>query len=105
MSTKKCEVIKDLLPLYIDNICSGESRRMVSEHLESCNECKTMYENICNPVEQSLSGPELYSKQALKVINRKWRMKKISIMCVSIMLTAIVIITIGYIVLHDKIYF
>jgi len=33
MKTKQCEVIQDLLPLYIDNICSDESRRMVTEHL------------------------------------------------------------------------
>lgn len=68
MSTKKCEVIQDLLPLYIDNICSDVSRRMVSEHLESCNECKKLYENMSNPVEQDLSEPELDSKQAFKAI-------------------------------------
>lgn len=75
MSTKKCEVIQDLLPLYIDNICSDESRRMVSEHLESCNECKKLYENMSNPVEQDLSEPELDSKQAFKAIKHKWYWK------------------------------
>lgn len=75
MSTKKCEVIQDLLPLYIDNICSDESRRMVSEHIESCNECKKLYENMSNPVEQDLPEPELDSKQAFKAIKHKWYWK------------------------------
>lgn len=34
-----CNVIKDLLPLYIDECCSEESRKLISEHLESCPEC------------------------------------------------------------------
>ncbi len=35
-----CNVIKDLLPLYIDECCSEESRKLISEHLENCPECK-----------------------------------------------------------------
>lgn len=100
MNTKNCEVIQDLLPLYIDNICSEESRRIVSEHLESCNACKKLYGDMCNPVKQDLSEPELDSKQAFKAINHKWRIKKISIVCASILLTAIIMIT-GYMVVQN----
>lgn len=35
-----CKVICDLLPLYHDNVCSTESKRMVEEHLEYCNKCR-----------------------------------------------------------------
>ena len=28
-----CDVIRDLLPLYADDACSQESRRVVEEHL------------------------------------------------------------------------
>lgn len=100
MNTKNCEVIHDLLPLYIDNICSEESRRIVSEHLESCNACKKIYEDMRNPVKQDLSEPELDSKQAFKAINHKWRIKKISIVCASMLLTAIIMIT-GYMVVQN----
>lgn len=34
-----CEVIRDLLPLYHDRVCSAESGRMVEEHLKVCEEC------------------------------------------------------------------
>lgn len=100
MNTKNCEIIQDLLPLYIDNICSEESRRIVSEHLESCNECKKLYEDMRNPVKQDLLEPELDSKQAFKAMNHKWRIKKISIVCASILLTAIIMIT-GYMVVQN----
>ena len=32
----KCEVIRDLLPLYSDGVCSEESRRLTEEHLAQC---------------------------------------------------------------------
>ena len=40
MSKKSCELIKDLLPLYVDDVCSEESRKMVTEHLASCGNCR-----------------------------------------------------------------
>lgn len=91
MKTKQCEVIQDLLPLYIDSICSEESQRMVSEHLESCNECKMLYDNMIKSVKQDSEEPELDSQKAFSAINRKWKMKKISIVCISVALTALII--------------
>ena len=35
-----CNVIKDLLPLYHDGVCSRESRELVEEHLKECEECR-----------------------------------------------------------------
>ena len=34
-----CKVIEDLLPLYIDEVCSDESKRLVEEHLKECDAC------------------------------------------------------------------
>ena len=30
----KCEVIRDLMPLYLDECCSEGSRELVEEHLK-----------------------------------------------------------------------
>lgn len=38
-----CEIVKDLLPLYVDGVCTQESRKAVEEHLESCKTCQEMY--------------------------------------------------------------
>lgn len=37
-----CNVIKDLLPLYADQICSEESRGLVEEHLTDCKDCTAL---------------------------------------------------------------
>ena len=39
-----CDVIQDLLPLYCDGACSGESRHLVEEHLRECGQCRETYE-------------------------------------------------------------
>lgn len=36
----KCEIIRDLMPLYLDDVCSGETKQMVEEHLDECEECR-----------------------------------------------------------------
>lgn len=35
-----CDIIRDLLPLYKDDVCSGKSRDLIEEHLEECEECR-----------------------------------------------------------------
>ena len=42
----KCQIVRDLLPLYQDNVCSEESRRMVDEHLKDCKDCKTIADEL-----------------------------------------------------------
>lgn len=35
-----CNIIKDVLPLYLENMLSDDSCAMVKEHIEQCQECK-----------------------------------------------------------------
>ena len=35
----KCEVIRDLLPLYVDGVASEETRALIEEHLKECADC------------------------------------------------------------------
>lgn len=38
-----CDVVQDLLPLYLDEVCSGESGKLVREHLQECEKCREMF--------------------------------------------------------------
>lgn len=40
MNKIPCDIIKDLLPLYIDEVCSEDSAAAVEAHLEICPACK-----------------------------------------------------------------
>lgn len=41
-----CDIIRDLLPLYNDGVCSGESRTLVEEHLKDCSDCANELEKL-----------------------------------------------------------
>lgn len=43
-----CNVIKDLLPLYAEDMCSPESKELVEEHLRGCEGCTKELEDIRN---------------------------------------------------------
>jgi len=40
MNKKECDIIKDLLPSYVDNICSEASKEWIEAHLAECEECR-----------------------------------------------------------------
>ena len=41
-----CEIIRDLLPAYIDGLTSADTDEAVEEHLQSCAECKKIYDSM-----------------------------------------------------------
>ena len=43
---KNCNIIRDLLPLYAEDLLSEDSRALVENHLEGCEECKQELESI-----------------------------------------------------------
>lgn len=45
---KECNLVKDLLPSYVDGITSKETEEFINKHLEKCDECKKNYENMKN---------------------------------------------------------
>lgn len=41
-----CNIVKDLIPLYIDGCCSEESEKVVEEHIRDCGDCKRLLEDM-----------------------------------------------------------
>ena len=44
----QCEIIRDLLPLYLDGIASEPSRQMVEAHFSECSECNALFSQMKN---------------------------------------------------------
>ncbi len=75
-----CGMIKDLLPLYIDDVCAPESKDAIEAHLSDCADCKYFYETMKAPNQFSEQGPDAKDmqmadslKQVKRTINRKIR--------------------------------
>lgn len=46
MNRKECEIIKDLLPNYIDKLTSRETNEFIEEHIKTCENCKKIYNTM-----------------------------------------------------------
>ena len=68
-----CELIQDILPLYHDDACSEVSRKLVNNHLESCEKCNVALKAMA--VDIDLPKLEADEGKPLKKIKRKWRKK------------------------------
>lgn len=59
MSTN-CDIIRDLLPLYVDGTLSEASAELVREHLRECHPCRLNYRQL-KPIIKNAVSPSLGS--------------------------------------------
>lgn len=88
MTNKDCDIIQDLLPLYIDSCCHPGSRELVEEHLKTCPACQKVYGEMTGdipapeepqPETEAAPAPEAEERKkrksfrrGMKKIRRRW---------------------------------
>ena len=60
----KCEIIRDLIPLYLDKVCSEDSRKLVEEHLAECSECRKYMKEL----ETELEAADRYRRCRCRIL-------------------------------------
>lgn len=68
----ECDVIKDLLPLYQDQVCSAQSSQVVKEHLSECEGCRKVAQKLAD-VHVDASVKEEYENIVEKHVRREKR--------------------------------
>ena len=63
----ECSVVRDLLPLYVEDMVSEETAAYIGEHLESCEECKAELESLKGSAEIAV----IEEKPAMRADNAK----------------------------------
>mgnify|MGYP005797413875 FL=1 len=43
---KDCKIVQDLLPNYIERLTNNDTNKYIEEHLNECEECKKIFENM-----------------------------------------------------------
>lgn len=92
-----CDIIKDLLPLYCDGVCSEETSRTVEEHLTTCPACRTLLDEMRR--EPLMPEPiQTQAKQEAKVlqgVKRKFSLRRrLSVLAVALVaMVALVVLT------------
>lgn len=90
MNKDNCFLIKDLLPLYIDELCSKESVEIINNHLKDCDECHKEYTHLTNQPDIKLVNEN--SKELIKGVGNMFKKdkKKAIVKVVSVFLAILV---------------
>ena len=93
--SKQCDIVRDILPLYVDGACSEASAEMVKEHLNACADCNAIYQKLLSHTNEDVLHEESESVIMRHEAKEKQRgRKKITIaVLVSIALCIIAIFT------------
>lgn len=77
MKKMECDIIQDLIPSYVDGICSDATRECVEEHMENCEECRKMVA-LCR--EKEIAGEQMEQREldGLKKIKQVIKYKGIA---------------------------
>lgn len=77
----ECDVVKDLMPLYIDDVLSENSKMFVKDHIDSCESCRKFYEKLSSeikiPVSRETRKNDLKPMEYLKSTLSRKIMKRI----------------------------
>ncbi|MBB4826235.1 hypothetical protein HNO89_003472 [Sporosarcina luteola] len=92
----KCNVVKDLLPLYVDGICSEDTIEIVEEHVRDCDKCKAHLMMMQTDYVETIPEEVRDAVKPFKKINKKRRIQVVVAIVLTFLLTVI-----GAIVLHD----
>lgn len=88
-----CNIIRDILPLYIEDMVSADTAAFVEEHLETCDTCRAELENMKNASkwEPVIADTQDNSAMPLKVFQKKWNSRKRIIIAVTALVTALAV--------------
>ncbi len=84
----ECSIIRDLLPLYAENMVSSDTAAFVEEHLKKCAACRKEYEGIREPRPKQ----EISSAAPLLKLHRKMKARRIqTIALTALFVTALLV--------------
>ena len=87
-----CNIIHDLMPLYMDGVCSEESKKIVEEHLEECKECQTYFSNTNEEIHVA-EQDELQKISSFQAVKKRIQRKQIFAGFIAIGIVASIFVT------------
>lgn len=83
----ECGIVKDLLPLYVEQIASEASNKAVEEHLKECEQCRKVYQEMKMPepqIQYDRTPAESFHKYIKK---KKWGLEvKVAVITIVVIL-------------------
>lgn len=91
----KCKIVRDLLPTYIENLTSDETNIFIEEHLNSCKNCKQIYQDMRNDLDnQNIEDTEIINE--IKEYKKKINLIKTIFWIIVIGIILTIVISVSY---------
>lgn len=68
-----CEMIQDLLPLYVDGLTSDESSRQIEAHLETCGDCRSRFQRMKEDLERETQVKQKENEREIDYLKKSGR--------------------------------
>ena len=99
MDNMSCNIIQDMLPLYVDGVASQETAQMVEAHLADCQGCRKK----CSDLKESMTIPMNNDERPLQRIRRSWNRKKVILVCSTVAII-LAILCCGFFLMEEFVY-
>lgn len=95
----ECNIIRDLLPLYVEKLASEDSAALIEEHLLHCTDCRAELARMRSPDPAELAEPntpEDGGEQPLRAFRKRWKQRRRRMIGVTALVTALVVLFASY---------
>ncbi len=103
----KCSMTEDLLPLYVDDMCSEETKKEIEAHLKTCEKCAEKLKNYRTEIQvdaKEATGADSKDKavrDSMKKVKKKLSFRK-AVAVISSLLLVVVVIGMGVLLYGER---
>ena len=98
MNKKICNIVLDLLPIYVEDDVTNDTKEFIEEHIKECSNCKNKLDIMKMDIvkeEDKLKNDTKIEVEKIKKVNKKLQMHKGILQVSSIIISIIAIIFLG----------
>ncbi|MCD8126528.1 MAG: zf-HC2 domain-containing protein [Clostridiales bacterium] len=103
----ECGIARDLLPLYVDGLCSEESRVALAQHLQECEGCQACYQRMRAESTETVPLPtegeaSTRFRRGMRRVRRRWALSLVAVLvAIPLILMTVAQVRGGRSVLHQ----
>lgn len=92
MKLVTCNVIEDLIPLYVEDMLSEDSRQLVEDHLDECEDCREYLKELKGMESLPIEIDTRPLKKIQKTIQKKKRLSIILTTLITLLISTLIVV-------------
>lgn len=67
---EECDIMTDLLPLYVDHLTQEDTSQWIEEHLSQCEQCREIYELMESSFTEVIKEEKRRKKKKVRIFKK-----------------------------------